>query len=46
MGLIKINPNMIYIDDKNISLQNINWFNKISYVSNQSFLLDQILRTT
>ena len=40
MGLIKINPNMIYIDDKNISLQNINWFNKISYVSNQSFLLD------
>ncbi len=40
MGLIKINPNMIFIDDKNISLQNINWFNKISYVSNQSFLLD------
>ena len=40
MGLIKIDNNMLFVDDKNVNLQNSNWYKKISYVSNKSFLLD------
>lgn len=40
MGLIDVDPRMLLIDNKQVSLRNINWYKKISYVSNNSFLLD------
>jgi ABC-type multidrug transport system fused ATPase/permease subunit len=43
MGLIKVDHEIVFVDDQKNSLHNTSWYEKISYCSNQSFLLDSTI---